>query len=73
MRRDASRYIEHLRKLYPRGSRVKLEFMDDVQAPPIGTLGTVMGIDDLGQIIINWDNGSNLSVIIEAGDRIKKV
>ena len=33
---------------YPAGTRVKLLKMDDIQAPPIGTLGTVSGIDDTG-------------------------
>ena len=54
--------IEHLRKCFPRGSRVELLQMDDPQAPPIGTLGTVIGIDDLGTIHVNWDNGSGLGV-----------
>ena len=54
--------IEHLRKSFPRGSRVELLQMDDPQAPPIGTLGTVIGIDDLGTIHVNWDNGSGLGV-----------
>ena len=34
---------------YPAGTRVELlSEMDDVQAPPIGTKGTVTGIDDTG-------------------------
>ena len=36
--------------------------MDDVQAPPIGTKGTVLGVDDIGSIMVAWDNGSGLSV-----------
>ena len=54
--------IEHLRESFPRGCRVELLQMDDPQAPPIGTLGTVIGIDDLGTIHVNWDNGSGLGV-----------
>ena len=54
--------IEHLRKSFPRGCRVELLQMDDPQAPPIGTLGTVIGVDDLGTIHVNWDNGSGLGV-----------
>jgi len=38
---------EELLKKYPIGSRVRLLKMDDVQAPPIGTLGTVKGVDDI--------------------------
>ena len=44
------------------GDRVKLVFMDDIQAPEIGTKGTVKTIDDLGTIHVSWDNGSNLGL-----------
>ena len=54
--------IEHLRRGFPRGCRVELLQMDDPQAPPIGTLGTVIGVDDLGTIHVNWDNASGLGV-----------
>ena len=36
--------------------------MDDIQAPPVGTEGTVFGVDDIGSIMVRWDNGSTLSV-----------
>jgi hypothetical protein len=55
--------IENLRKQYPVGARVELVGMDDVQAPPIGTKGTVRGVDDIGSIMVDWDNGSRLSVV----------
>lgn len=55
--------LERLRKQYPIGSRVELIRMDDVQAPPIGTKGTVKGVDDIGSIMVSWDNGSSLSVV----------
>lgn len=48
---------------YPVGCRVELVRMDDVQAPPIGTKGTVYGVDDTGSILVNWDNGSGLNVV----------
>jgi len=37
--------------------------MDDVQAPPIGTKGTVTGVDDTASIMVNWDNGSGLNLV----------
>lgn len=37
--------------------------MDDVQAPPIGTKGTVRGVDDTASIMVRWDNGSGLNVV----------
>lgn len=63
MRMIKSDELERLRKEYPVGTRVELLQMDDVQAPPIGTKGTVYGIDDTGSLLVHWDNGSGLSVI----------
>ena len=37
--------------------------MDDCQAPPIGTEGTVLGVDGIGSIMVAWDNGSHLNVV----------
>ena len=54
--------IERLRARFPRGCRVELLRMEDPQAPPIGTTGTVIGVDDLGTIHVKWDNGSGLGV-----------
>lgn len=55
--------IENLKKEFPGGSRVELIKMDDKQAPPIGTRGTVIGVDDIGSIMVAWDNGSSLNVV----------
>lgn len=55
--------VQALRRLYPKGTRVKLLKMDDPQAPPMGTRGTVIGVDDIGSIMVCWDNGSSLNVI----------
>lgn len=54
--------VERLRREYPVGCRVELVQMDDVQAPPIGTKGTVRGVDDIDSIMVRWDNGCGLSV-----------
>ena len=64
--------FDFLRNKYPTGTRVRLVQMDDVQAPPVGTLGTVMGVDDLGSILVSWDNGSSLSVVWKV-DQCEKV
>ena len=64
--------VERLRKQYPVGTRVELVRMNDEQAPPIGTRGTVTGVDDTGSILVNWDNGSSLNVIY-GEDLVKKV
>lgn len=54
--------VESLRKRYPVGCRVELVRMNDPQAPPVGTKGTVRGVDDIGSIMVAWDNGCGLSV-----------
>lgn len=55
--------VDRLRKQYPTGTRVELVRMNDEQAPPIGTCGTVVGVDDMGSIMVSWDNGGSLSVV----------
>ena len=55
--------VEQIRSQYPAGTRVELVQMDDAQAPPMGTLGTVWGVDDTGSIMVHWDNGSGLNVV----------
>ena len=37
--------------------------MNDTQAPPIGTEGTVRGVDDIGSVMVAWDNGCGLNVV----------
>lgn len=63
---------ERVERSYPVGCRVKLLEMDDPFPPPIGTLGTVYGHDDLASVLVHWDNGSGLSVVYGV-DRIVKV
>ncbi|MBQ7445885.1 MAG: DUF4314 domain-containing protein [Clostridia bacterium] len=54
--------IERIQRKYPEGCRVELVCMDDPQAPPVGTKGTVIRVDDIGTIHVKWDNGSGLGV-----------
>ena len=72
MRFPSKDVVEVLRRQYPVGTRVELVRMDDPQAPPIGTKGTVKGVDDIGSIIVAWDNGCGLSVAYGA-DICRKV
>lgn len=55
--------VEKVKKEYPVGTRVELVKMDDLQAPAIGTKGTVKGVDDTASIMVAWDNGSSLNVV----------
>ena len=62
MRLPSKETLALLRSRYPKGARVELIRMDDPQAPPVGTKGTVLGVDDVGSILVAWDNGSGLNV-----------
>ena len=64
--------VEMIRRMYPKGTRVELVAMDDPQAPPIGTRGTVLGVDDTGSLLMRWDNGSGLNVVWQQ-DVVRKV
>lgn len=55
--------VKQLREEYPAGTRIRLIKMDDIQAPPPNTEGTVINVDDLGDIRISWDTGGSLAII----------
>ena len=62
MRFPSRETVECLRSQYPAGTRIVLLSMEDPQAPPEGTRGTVLTVDDIGSLIVAWDNGSSLNV-----------
>ena len=64
--------VERVRKEYPVGTRVVLVRMDDCQAPPIGTKGTVTVVDDTASLIMKWDNGCGLNVVY-GEDKVRKI
>ena len=64
--------LEELRTQYPTGTVVRLVWMDDSQAPPPGTIGTVRYVDDIGTIHVSWETGSSLGVVYGM-DKIEKV
>jgi len=72
MRFPSRETVERVRRDYPAGTRVELLRMEDVQAPPIGTFGTVLGVDDTGSLLMRWDNGSGLNVVY-GEDLVRKV
>ena len=72
MKEHVIEIAEKLRKQYPAGTRVELVQMDDPQAPPAGTRGTVQGVDDMASLLVNWDTGSSLSVLYDV-DKVIKV
>ena len=72
MKFPSKEIVNDLRKKYPKGTRVELIKMDDVYAPPSGTQGTVIGVDDAGSVMVSWDNGSGLSLVY-GEDLFKKI
>ena len=64
--------VEKAKATYLSGMRVRLLKMDDAQAPAVGTEGTVIGVDDIGSVMVAWDNGCGLSVAYGA-DICRKV
>ena len=43
--------VRMIKEQYKLGMRVRLLRMNDTQAPPVGTEGTVRGVDDIGSVI----------------------
>ena len=66
------RYAEMYRRKYPPGTRVLCVRMFDPRPVPPNTKGTVVAVDDLGQIHVKWDNGSTLALNVEC-DTFRKV
>ena len=64
--------VERIRREYPAGTLVELVKMNDVQAPPVGTVGEVLGVDDTASLIMRWYNGSGLNVVYGV-DVVRKV
>lgn len=72
MKFPSKEQVERIRREFPVGTLVELVKMDDVQAPPVGTIGEVTGVDDTGSLLMAWKNGSGLNVIY-GEDVVRKV
>lgn len=58
--------IEFYKEHYPAGTRIMLDSMGDDPLPvPNGTKGTVVAVDDIGQLHVNFDNGRCLGICPE--------
>lgn len=65
--------VERIRREYPAGTRVELISMQDEYTKlAAGEKGTVIGVDDIGTIHVNWDCGSCLGIAY-GEDLCKKV
>lgn len=46
------------------GKRVEMiQMIGEEERVPTGTKGTVVGVDDIGTIHVEWDNGSTLGIV----------
>lgn len=62
MRVISKEALQAIRERFVLGTRVELLKMDDPQAPPVGTKGTVVSVDDIGTIHVAWDCGGSLGI-----------
>ena len=59
---------------YSKGTRIKVIDISDGSYPKaIGQTGTVIAVDDIGQIHCQMDNGTRATVCAEYGDSFYKV
>ena len=65
MREIRPEMLRSLRERFPSGCRVELTHMDDPYNTRLheGCIGTVIAVDDIGTIHVNWDCGSSLGVV----------
>ena len=55
--------MTHLTTQNIEGKRIKMILMEDIEPIEPGAMGMVIKVDGIGQIIVKWDSGRNLSVI----------
>ena len=72
MKKPSEKELDRIRMEYPVGTVIELIEMSDKFAPPKGTLGEIEGVDGLGDILVRWQTGSSLKVILSE-DRIRKI
>lgn len=63
--------VAAIRKRYPTGSRIELDYMDEQGMPP-GLKGIVKSVDDAGQLHMIWENGRSLA-LVPGADRFHRV
>lgn len=57
--------VESMREKYPPGTRVEvISLCNEEEHLKPGMKGTVVGVDDQPALLVHWDNGSSLSLLI---------
>ena len=58
-------FVERMRNQYPPGTRVEvISLCNEEEHLKPGMKGTVVGVDDQPALLVDWDNGSSLSLLI---------
>lgn len=63
--------VAAIRKRYPAGSRIELDYMNEQGMPP-GLKGIVKSVDDAGQLHMIWENGRSLA-LVPGADRFHRL
>lgn len=64
--------VDMLKRKYPAGTQICLGCMEGEPQMPSGLKGEVFHVDDMGQIHVQWENGSTLALDADI-DRFSKV
>ena len=57
--------VERMQEKYPPGTRVEVvSLCNEEEHLKPGMKGTVVAVDDQPALLVNWDNGSSLSLLI---------
>lgn len=56
-------FAESIKRRYPPGTRIVVDYMDDPHPIPSGMHGTVDMVDDIGTIHCKFDNGRYLGLV----------
>ena len=58
-------FVERMRNQYPPGTRVEvISLCNEEEHLKPGMKGTAVAVDDQPALLVNWDNGSSLSLLI---------
>ena len=65
--------VERIKKMYPKGTRIQMERMNDPYHPiERGTKGIVDHVDDAGTLHCIFDNGRSLGVVTDGNVNVKE-
>ena len=58
-------FVERMRNQYPPGTRVEvISLCNEEEHLKPGMKGTVVGVDDQPALLVNWNSGGSLSLLI---------